>query len=1130
LTDPNGGTIPGASVTARNSGTGIATKTTSDTTGNYIFPSLPVGTYSITAEKTGFKTTVLAGITLSVNQDAHVDIHLALGQVSTTIEVNATAPLVQTATASVGTVIQNKQMVDLPLNTRRFGDLAVIVPGTTSLQEGGTIVELRASPFSEHVYVANGLRDDSNNTLVDGVDSREMTLGGFALQPTPDAVQEFKIQTNIYSAVFGKTAGSTINLVTKSGTNQFHGSVYEFLRNDKMDARNFFATQKPEYRRNQYGFAFGGPIQKNKTFFFGNYEELRQIQGSSATGLVPTDDQKHGNFGSSLTGNMINLCGTGGPANLNFDTGQLFDPATESLYTCPVGSVNAGSTITVGQPISGNILTSINPVAQKVMGYFPEPNRPGYPNYVNQTPSSRADHQFDVRLDHTFNSKDQVFGRYLFGQSHYVKGTGSYSSLPGFNDKMVYRGGNLALNWTHTFGPQLLNELVLGFSRNESVEDCAQCPRAKGFVANFGITGLSAPGPEAEGFPYFGIGGFSSIGDSGYRPVSAPDQTEKYQDNLTIIRGRHTIVVGADMQFWQSFREEAPVSPHGQFGFGGQYSSLAYEIPDVGGVSGLADLLLGYPGNGAHTYRFSTSNLVGGTFSNFYVQDDFRISPSLSINIGLRYENRRPARDKRDNMLTFVPTGPMFSGPGNAVLVSALPDAENDEICSNPATSYFNTSDGRCLIATSAQRKQLGFTGRTRETLVYSDNRDFAPRVGLVWRPLRSDRFIVRTGYGIFYDLGNLNLQQFGNSNPLFAPTLSVTSALGPPRTVDGQIVTIDNIFAGGTIPPITQQYLELGVTPYFPTPQVQEWSFGIQSQLARDWAFEANYIGTAAHKLDSVYGQNIPKPGVGDFQSRRPYIDFNTVLRGTADSNSIYNSLQATLTRRVSSGASLLTSYTWAKSIDDGVGNTETVVGNGGVEDPFDRSLNRARSAYDARHRLTVTFAWELPVGQGKRYLNQGRAINRILGGWELSDITTFQTGFPFTVGASNDYANPSGWARPDRLCNGAGPRTLTEWFDASCFSTAALQSALAAGNPRYGNSGRNILNQDGFDKWDFALMKNTRITERVGLQFRAEFYNGFNHAYFGPPDASVGDPNIGKISSAGDPRDIQFGLKLLF
>src|SRR3989475_3180795 len=366
ITDPTGAAIPEASVTATKVATGAATKATTDGAGNYSLPSLPPGIYKLTVEKTGFKATVLSGIQLLVNQQAVVNAQLQVGQVTTAIEVSSAAPLVETTTASVGTVISEREVVNLPLNLRRFGALAVLVPGTTT-DNGGFASNAQTSPFSETTYTANGARSSSNNILIDGADSKSLSFGGFALQPPPDAVQEFKIQTNIYSAAFGKTAGSTINLVTKSGTNELHGTVYEFLRNDALDARNFFATDKPEFRRNQYGFALGGPIRKNKTFVFGNYEALRQSKGLSLTSLVPNANQLAGDFSDVLNGKTFNLCGAGGPANLNFDSGQLFDPGAQSLFTCPGGSGKAGQTILIGNPIPGNRITNIDPVAQKVI-------------------------------------------------------------------------------------------------------------------------------------------------------------------------------------------------------------------------------------------------------------------------------------------------------------------------------------------------------------------------------------------------------------------------------------------------------------------------------------------------------------------------------------------------------------------------------------------------------------------------------------------------------------------------------------------------------------------------------------------------------------------------------------------
>src|SRR2546427_324474 len=467
ITDPTGAAIPEASVTATKVATGAATKATTDGAGNYSLPSLPPGTYKLTVEKTGFKATVLSGIQLLVNQQAVVNAQLQVGQVTTAIEVSSAAPLVETTTASVGTVIGEREVVDLPLNLRRFGALAVLVPGTTT-DNGGFASQSFGSPFSEQAYSANGARSASNNTLIDGVDSRNLTFGGFAVSPPPDAVQEFKVQTNIYSAASGKTAGSTINLVVKQGTNELHGNAYEFLRNDKIDARNFFATDKPEFRRNQFGFSLGGPIRKNKTFVFGNYEALRLVQGLS--------------------------------------------------------------------------LTTIDPVAAKVisLGAFPASNRSGSPNFVNQQPRVRNDHQFLVRIDHTISDRDQLFGHYIFGQSKQVDTTLAYTVLPNFGDTVYYRGQNVAVGWTHTFGPRLLNEARIGFQRNYDIAACIKCPRSAGFMAGFGINNFQALTPSDEGFPWFGLANFDGVGDSNYRPVIRPDMVEKYEDNLTWSHGRHT--------------------------------------------------------------------------------------------------------------------------------------------------------------------------------------------------------------------------------------------------------------------------------------------------------------------------------------------------------------------------------------------------------------------------------------------------------------------------------------------------------------------------------------------------------------------------------------------------------------
>jgi hypothetical protein len=1154
VTDPSGAAVPGAVLKATNTKTGIAVTRPTDEAGNYSFPSLAPGEYTLSVEKPGFQTKTVSGITLLVTQQARVDVQLDVGQVSTQVEVSGAAPIVETSTASVGTVIGERQVIDLPLNLRRLTSLATLVPGTIAASTFGYAAYIvGGSPFSEATYVSGGGRDSSNTLLVDGMESRAYDTGGFGLAPPPDAVQEFKIQTNIYSAVFGKTAGSTMNLVTKSGTNEIHGDVYEFLRNDKLDARNFFATNqldpvtnqeipgtaRPKYRRNQFGFTVGAPIQKNKTFVFGFYDALREVKGLSLGNFVPTDAERQGNFSSALTGATANLCASSGaaaPANLNFDSGQLFDPASESLFTCPQNPATPSApppTILVGNPIPGNILTNIDPVAQKVLAAFPLANRPGFPNYVNQTPRDRSDNQFGVRIDHSAGAKDRIFGRYLFAQSNITDPSAGYTSLPGFGDTIFFRGQNVTTSWTHTFGPQLLNEVQIGFQRNNPVENCDGCTTA-GTLSGLGIAGLKPLGPDMEGFPFFGFANFSGVGDAGYRPISNVEMTEDYRDNLTWMHGRHTVVLGTDLQWLQNLRQDNPYSPRGQFSFDGRFSSLGGEVPDAGGVSDLADLLLGYPSFAARSLGYRNVNQVGSTFWSFYGQDDFRMSSNFSINIGLRYEYRANPIDKRDNIVSFLPLGPKFSGPGNAALLTAVDDAQNDALCTDPTHANLVSATGQCLVVSSAQRRSLGFTGRTRRTLVFPDRRDFAPRIGLTWRPTSSDKLVVRTGYGIFYDLANLNTKEFVSGNPVFAPTQLFNTAVGsPPPQANGAPITTAYVFALGQVPLLNDQYSALWLDPHYVTPRVQEWSFGIESQLARDWGLEVNYVGTAAHHLDNIHlFGNQPVPGTGDYQPRRPYPDFNSLAYFTSDANSKYNALQAKLTKRFSTGFLFLTSYTWGKTMSDQEGNEGSYGVSGNLpQDDNNLRPNYGRAVSDVRQRLAFSSVWQLPVGNGKHFLNRTGVINQVLGNWQVSGILTLQSGFPISITSSTDYSNSNSTSpRPDRICSGVGKQTVESWFDTSCFTTAALQQALTAGTPRFGNSGRNILDGPGTTNLDFSLFKNFSLGERAKLEFRFESFNIFNQAHFGFPDSSAGTGNFGAIGSAGEPRDIQFGLKVEF
>jgi hypothetical protein len=1161
VTDSSGAVIPGATVTATNAATGVASKTTTDPSGSYTLPSLPAGTYNLTFQKEGFAETVEHGVILQVDQHATLNAALNVGSISQQVEVISQVPIVSTETATVGTVIDTRQVVELPLNLREFGSLATLVPGTVT-DNGGFASSTIGSPFSQTSYNSNGNRSSSNNFLIDGVMSRNLSFGGFALSPPPDAIQEFNLETNIYDASFGMTAGSTINLATKSGSNQIHGAAYEFLRNSDLDARNFFAlnqtnpvtgaeipgSARPAFRRNQFGGALGGPIKKDKTFWFLNYEGLRRTEGGEQLNTVPTPTELSGNLSAALTGNIINLCGKGGPANLNFDSGQIFNPATVSSYICPAGSALAGSSILVGTPVPGNIITNIDPVAAHTLSLnpFPAPNYPTVTNFAQTAPITEQDDQFIARIDQNFSTKDQLFTRYMFGQSTWNDPYSGYSDLPTFGDTLYFRGQNMAVGWTHAVSPTLLNEVRLAFQRDYNIENCASCPRAPNFMSSFGVQGLNGYSRNDIGFPIFSFVNYATIGDSEYRPVISPDMVETYSDYLTWAHGKHTTRAGVNLQFWQVFGEQAAFSPHGQLAFNGQYSGLNSEvtpaIPIAGtpvGVADLADFLQGYPNSANDQIRYLGTEQAGGKFWSFYVQDDWKFRSNLTVNLGLRWEYRGFPFDKRDNFVTFVPTGPAFSGPGDGVLVSAEPDAVNDAYCSNPQYSFLLSPEtGKCLLASSALRRALGFTGGTRRSLVFPDHKDFDPRLGIAWKPMSSDKFVVRAGLGVFTDLPNFNNQHFVNNNPLNGTSILFNApGAAPPVVLNGAIVRSENVLAVGA-PPLSEQFVSLYISPHYRDPQIVEYSFGIQSQLAQNWATEVDYVGNKGYLLGDLHlpgNQPAPTPPNGNLQANRPYPDFGTMLFTSANAKSNYNALQLKLTKRFAQGFTFLASYTWQAALDNNEGDEGFGGGAGNVDGQNDNCIpcNYGPSYSDAHQRFVVSGVWQLPFGAGKRFGNQKGIVDELIGGWRASGIYSYQTGFPFTVISPVDYSNslPAN-LYADRVCNGNnGPKTVAEYFDTNCFTITALEAAEEAGTPRYGYQQRNDLFGPPFNDLDFALLKDFSLSERYKLQFRAESYNTINHASFGTPSSYITTGSYGQLTyTSNNNREIQFALKFLF
>jgi hypothetical protein len=1133
VTDATRAVVPNAAMTATNTSTGVASHTIADSSGHYNFLSLPAGVYAVSAEKPGFDTTTLTGVSLRVYQQLTQNIVLTVGTQKQTVTVQATAALVDTTSASLGTTVNKAMILDMPLDLREVNALALLVPGTVdttgrSLATGAA----NGSGFNDVGYSGSGGGSGGNLLLIDGMISRAINNSSFALAPPPEMVHEFKIQNNIYDASFGLASGTVMNLITESGTNAIHGSGWEYARNSVMDGTGYFAITKPALSRNQFGGAVGGPIIKNKIFYFGAYEGLRLTQGEVSASVVPTAAQKNGDFSSFLTGTAANLCassGTAAPPNLNFDTGQLFDPASEYNYVCPTNPADPGAgqtTILVGTPVPGNIITTIDPVAQKVLALFPLPNTPGVVNYTNETPGTRQNDQYDGRVDATLSLKDTVFFRYFLGNSNIL----FPGSLPTFSNYQHFRGQNLVGGWTRVLSSSAINDLRIGYQRDYLSYSCAGCPRPPGTLASFDIVGLENPLPQFNLYPNVVFQNFPTWGDGfpGYFPVAAPDTIEQYGDTFTKTIGRQTIALGTTWDFWQTKGVTDPLQANGVFDFNGQYSSLAGQIPGVSSISDLADMELGYPSGGEYTKNAIITNMVGGRWIAVFAQDNIRLSPRLTVQAGLRWEYRRQPMETHNQLAAFFPLSKTYS-PGDALLLTALPDAANDALCSNP---YFISASGECLVMTSTMRQEKGLTGNKVREVSYGPGPGyFAPRLGVSWQPMQSDKLVVHAGAGIFNDLSDTNrMGSFANNNPVSTQTPTYVTAFGaPPPLTNGIPTTTQQIFVNAPSVSLSGINSQLMPSPFYKTPEAYEWSLSVQTQFAKVWGAELAYVGSRGQHLDYIHQPgNQAKPGVGDLQPRRPWPDFNTLTYDDYSAYSNYNALQAKLEKRASKGLAALVSYTYAKSLQNQGGDIDD---QSTVQNDNDPNADYGLSDFDIGQTLSVSVIYQLPFGRGQRFAANGRFVDGLIGGWEVSGIITATGGFPFTVTSTQDYSNTgSPSPRPDRICNGTGPKTISEWFNTNCFTTAALAQALADGTPRFGTSGRNILIGPGVQNWDIAFIKRTTIHDGIVAEFRGELFNAFNHTNFGIPGSVIGTSTAGIISASSGPRDIQLALKVVF
>jgi carboxypeptidase family protein/TonB-dependent receptor-like protein len=1089
VTDAAGAVVPNANVKAINEATNVEATAVANGEGRYLFPNLRPGTYRVVATAQGFKQAVSNGVELQVNQAARLDIQLTVGAVTEQVNVTAEAPILETESASRGAVIDQTKMVELPLNGRDYNQLALLSPGVLA-----PTPRLQSIGF-KGVFNVNGNRAFQNAFQLDGVDNTSYSnsfrgLNAQIVQPSVEALEEFKIQTNAYSAEFGRSAGALINAVVRSGTNSVHGTVYEFLRNSELDASNFFANKaglkKPFRQRNQFGAAAGGPIVKNKTFIFGDYEGLRDAAGTVRFSSVPQPIWRQATFARPIFN----------PYNPS-DTGQDFKIA--AVPGCNDGQGNCWR-------IPSNL---IDPVGQKIINISPDPNAlsPNQDNNFVAVPVDRnRTNQFDFRGDHNFSNKVNMFGRYSYAKTNFFRpaprpglSEGSFNDTFGTAD-LKSQALAAGLVWVAT--PTIVSETRFGYA----LGDYFQLPPNFGTACPGELIGLkNAPTDPAicGGIPVqnFPGGNLRRIGRTTSVPQFQTPRSMNIRESVAWSRGSHALKLGVELLNVETGIRDIG-SLLGNFDYTGRFTG-------GNGVweNALADMLLGFPSR----YQ-QDSNTTFDMYQHMYflfAQDDWKITRKLTLNLGLRYEFATPPRERDFKWANF-----------------------------DSATGKFITAKGGSLF---------------EQALIHPDRNNFAPRIGFAYSatPRTVIRGGYGIFYNHANRLGREGLLGFNppfiilaDANISGSGTLKSTDALFrlqdgvPPGFVDISRVNLTTV-------------ARKAQDPFQRSPYVQQYNFGIQQEVLKDLVFDIAYVGNRGLKLPSFRNLN---PNLYTFNAQGAAVVGARELSSLSLNGDIqilenlgianYNSLQTKLERRFSKGVTVLASYTYGKALTDSVDHLSTSGAGNGVDvgefkepqDPHHRRLEYGPAEFDVTHRFVLSGVWQLPFGRGKAYGNNwSRGADLALGGWEFSPIFTAQGGLPLTINQSQ-IVNIGGErrSRPDRLANGTlsdSQRTVDRWFDTSAFVPLSNTPGAVGFVPNhiFGNSGVGIVRGPGLVNLDFNLSKNFAIYERFSAQFRAEFFNALNHSNFGVPGVTTG-AGFGQIVNASDARIIQFALKLKF
>ena len=1023
ITDPSGAVIAGASVTVTNTGTGIKRLAATAPDGKYEIRYLVPGQYTVDVVSPGFRPARASNLSIQINQQARLDFSMQVGEVAEVVEVNATSSLLQTENATLGEVVGSERIVNLPLNGRSFTQLAALTPGVRVADPN-----LFSASTDGSRIIANGTRQAWLQVNLDGITIVNNRSNYINLYPSVDALQEFKVQTGNYSAEYGGNAGANVNMQLRSGTNRFHGSIFEFFRHDKLDARNLFRPapfSKDLLRRNQFGAVFSGPIRRDKTFFMVDFEGVRSSRESAGSNIVMTEAQRRGDFSTY--------------------TGVIRDPFNNQPFPNNVIPVNRLN------PVSVNLINT----------YTPLPNTSGTVNYNGVSVGQLSMNQGIVRLDEYISNKDLLFFHYIYSARAFP----NINLNPNFRYNSTFPNDSLAIQHVHTFNGNFLNEARFGFIRG-NVSKLSPRANSDFTIESLGIQGLKVGGPggrplrkDEQGFPVINIDGFIGMGDSEASSNLDNSRTFQFVDNISRIHGRHAFKFGGDIR---RLLDDATTNNW-------PFSNMTF-TNDISGYSAAA-FMLGFPRTTLSPEGVPISAIRQWRYG-LYFQDDWKVSNNFTLNLGLRYD--LPGQPHEINGVTRTlrfdldPKGPVL-----------WPEA-----------------------------------GKTAD-MYLGEYKYFSPRFGFTYRLPK--RAVIRGGYGIFYSVSqfdNMNILQLnppnGGSLTVINPSLNPIATIQNP--IPAELYPTNPIFNVVSVPQDRKRR----------NAYVQNFNLQVSKELTKNDFLEVGWVGTKGTHVDtSLNNFNQPEPGAGDIQARRPYNVYARIRMIAPDSNTVYHSLQSRFEHRFSQGLSLTAAYTWSKTIDDAA---ETINAGGCVcQNPRNRGkAERAASLYDQRHRLVLSYVWEIPFAKSWK-----GAPGSILGGWSLGGIVTMASGRPFNVTQSGDtWNNDALWPRPNAV-QGVSPslekRTADAWFNTNAFIRSTT----------YGTAPRNPVVGPGLHTLDVSFSKAFRMPfkEEHALLFRSEMFNISNTPQLSNPGSTLGTGTFGRVTgTAADNRQIQFALKYTF